>query len=197
MLDWQSTLATLFSLVHGDVEHFAANHREERFYGLFLDCNSYYGDVFVNLNTPDLLRKQAQTYKHDLQSIAGPAATPDLYAHKSIGEIEEELRWSPGDWGYLQINRWDQWRERWEPVREAIELVRDDDDLFDAKFMEMICRLLIRIEQSGVLNLLTRTTDFTIMCADHDELLDHSQERLSRIRQQGNGGDGDGGTHDR
>ncbi len=187
MLDWQSIQATLFSLVRGDIEAFAPQHQSEQFYGFFLDCNSYYGDVFPCLNTTALLRNRAETYKHDLQSIAGPAVMPVLYASKTVAEIEEELRWSPGDWGYLQINRWDECRREWDPVVKLVELARDEDDSFEERFMTMACRLLIQIEESGVLSLLTRTPSFATMCADHDEPLNDSRTRLDRIRKQATG----------
>ncbi len=182
MADWRSIQDRLFSLVQGDIEAFAPQHRSELFYGFCLDCDSYYGGVFPCLNTPALLRRQAETYKHDLQSIAGPAVTPDLYAAKSVPEIEQELRWSPGDWGYLQINRWDQWRQQWDPIFKSIEADRDQDESFCERFMEMACRLLIQIEGSGVLELLARTPDFATMCADHDETRDHSRRRLDSVR---------------
>lgn len=183
MIDWQSIQATLFSLVRGDIEAFAPQHPFEQFYGFFLDCNSYYGDVLPCFNTPALLRHRAETYKNDLQSIAGPAVMPDLYASKTVPQIEDELRWSPGDWGYLQINRWDQWRNYWDTIFKSIEDARDEDESsFCERFMEMACRLLIQIEDSGVLSLLSRTPGFASMCADHDETPDDSRRRLAAIR---------------
>lgn len=183
MLDWRSIQATLFSLLQGDVEAFALLHQSEEFYGFFLDCDSYYGSVLPCLNTPGQLRHQAETYKYDLQSIGGPAMSPDLYASKTVREIEDELRWSPGDWGHSQINRWDEWQNRWNPLFKSIEHVRDEDDSFCDQFMAMACRLLIQIEEAGVLNCLARTPDFATMCADHDETLDESRRRLESIRQ--------------
>lgn len=182
MLDWPSIQATLFVLVRGDIEAFAPQHQSEEFYGFFLDCDSYYGNVLPCLNTAALLRHQAETYKHDLQSIAGPAVTPDLYASKTVAEIEEKLRWSPGDWGYLQINRRDEWRKRWDPMFKSIENARDEDESFCEQFMAMACRLLIQIEESGVLTHLVRTPNFATMCADHDETVDDSRRRLGSIR---------------
>jgi hypothetical protein len=183
MFDWRSTEETLFSLLHGDIEQFAPQHQAEEFYGFFLDYDPYYGTVYPSLNTLELLRQRAETYKYDVQSIGGPGTAPDLYADKTIGEIEERLRWSPADWGYLQINRRDLWRQHWAPIRKIIEDVRDEDDSFEEQFRVMACRLLIRIEDSGVLDLLRRTQDFGALCADSDETLDVARARLERIRQ--------------
>ena len=184
MLDWHSIQATLFSLVRSDIEVFASSHKAEQFYGFYLDCNSYYGDVLPCLNTPDLLRRDAKLKKFDLTAKVGKMLRHELYADYSVDEIEERLRWSPGDWNYIQINQWDKWRQHWKPVCTLIENVRDDDESFEEQFMEMACRLLIQIEQSGVLNLLQLTPDFATMCADHDESDDASRSRLDRIRRQ-------------
>jgi len=53
--------------------------------------------------------------------------------------------------------------------------------------MAMACRLLIQIEESDVLDLLARTSDFATMCADHDETPDDSRRRLDSIRERAKG----------
>ncbi|MDX2270783.1 MAG: DUF4303 domain-containing protein [Cyanobacteriota bacterium] len=188
MIDWRPIQATLFALVWDDIEAFAPQHRSEEFYGLFLDCDSNYGEVNLCLNTPALLRHRAETYKNDLQSIRGSAVPPDLYARETVAEIEEKLRWSPGDWGYRNINRWNEWRKGWNPIRTKIEDARNEDESVCEQFMVMACRVLVQIEESSVLNHLARTPDFATMCADHDETDDASRDRLSSARKAATGG---------
>lgn len=182
MLDWHLMHSTLFSLVCGDIEEFAILHERETFYGFYLDCDSYYGDVFPGLNTPEHLRERAEAYKYNLRSIAGPAVPSNPYSTWTLAQIEDELRWSPGDWGYLQINRWTMWRTDWDPIRMIIQNERSGNVSFCEQFMGVICRVLIQIEESGVLDRLQRSPDFATMCADHDERLEDSCRRLARIR---------------
>jgi len=182
MLDWLSIQAALFQLATADLQVFAAEHKSERFYGLFVDCNAYYGDVLLHLNTPEMLHRQAQTYKHNIQSIGGSAISPELYADKTIGQIEEELRWSGGDWGYFEVNRSDEWQKRWEPIRKSIAALAENGHSFEDAFMKMACRVLLEIEWCGVLDLLQRTDDFRTLCADRDEGIEHAARRLEAVR---------------
>jgi hypothetical protein len=184
ILDWPFIQEILFRLSAKDIKEFAAKHGDEVFYGLFMDCNSSYGDVLLHLNTPELLQQQAWRYKHDLQSVGGAAILPDLYANKTITQLEDELRWSGGDWGYFEINRRHAWDADWEPIRKMIAEVAAKSVGFQEDFMRTACRVLLQIESCGVLDLLLRTQDFRTICADHDESVEDAAKRLDRARKE-------------
>src|SRR5262249_31728377 len=117
MLDWPRFQQTLVQLVSAVLRWFAEGHSGELFYGLFFDCDAYYGAVLVHLNTTELLRKRAIAYKSDTTSVGGIAVPNDLYAMKTISELENDLRWSGGDWSYFDIGRKEEWDKHWKPIQ--------------------------------------------------------------------------------
>ena len=175
MINWRKAETTLFELASDDLRAFAAAHPDEIFYGFFLDCNSFYGDVLLHLNTATLLHQRVKESKKN---------HPDLYKGIAVAQLEKERRWDAGSWGYFEINRPDSWREGWAPTAAAINQLPDADKgkEFEERFMEMACRVLIRLESANLFDLFQQTDDFAIHCADHDERIDQAAKRLDAVR---------------
>lgn len=167
-IDWLLFENNLVKILEADITRFAAQHADEVFYALALDCNATSCDVLLCANTPTALRDAAMTYSKER-------------ADESINAESEELRWGLGDWKYHGINL--EPKENWLEYRAALpgigELAHPDDV---EKFLVSACRALLRIEQGDILRNLKITADFRIACIDHDESILNSEERLNALR---------------
>src|SRR4051794_31541997 len=89
---WDLCWTTLRSLMAGysefKVREFAAAHPDELFYSLCVYFDGCYGDFYLYLNDPDHARQTAIRIKE---------AFPDLDGHKSVQQVENELKWNCGD----------------------------------------------------------------------------------------------------
>jgi hypothetical protein len=165
-INWPKMEDTVVASAITCLRDFGQQHRDEVFYGFFLDCDAYYFQILGHLNTEDLLRKQATEYhrKHGR----------DLYQGWSTERLIEHLRWDGGDWGYFEV---------FEPCRcdggykRQIESMTDqftnegkgnDSTVYD-RFLEMACRVAVRLEREAGFAALRRTSDFRVVCVDHDE----------------------------
>jgi Domain of unknown function (DUF4303) len=167
-IDWLLFENSLVKLLEADITSFAAQHTDEVFYALALDCNAANCDVLLRANTPTALRDTAMTYSKDRTD-------------QSINAESEELRWGLGDWKYHGINL--EPRENWLEYRAAlpgIDELHHPEDV--EKFLVSSCRALLRIEQGDILRNLKRTADFRIACIDHDESILDSEERINALR---------------
>jgi tetratricopeptide (TPR) repeat protein len=190
---WERFEQMLYAASCAALEAFAAEHASETWYGLIFDCNADYGDILMCLNTEsDLAKCISEHYSH-----YGPAE-------------KERLRWNAGDWTHQGFNRdgkagkaWDRaWRlfqketglELGDLTSELKERLADDPDELDdergqrvwrevnEQFLTAVCRVLLRMEESGVFTRLKTTADFGTFVNDHDETDSDSWDRLTRIR---------------
>ena len=67
---------------------------DEVFYCLCVYFDGCYGDFFLYLNDRDLVRT----------AIRIKESFPDLNGHKSVEQVEDELRWNCGDFRYSFFN---------------------------------------------------------------------------------------------
>jgi hypothetical protein len=203
-IDWQALERLLVELSKADIQRFAAEHRDETFYGFAFDCNSDYGQVLLCLNSPDDLHRAAVQYskgdtpgkeawaeiRRKLNATLGlpldegpPLKTPE--------EEEVSLRWSLGDWKYQGFNSVD-FEKGWESFEEAVSEACSDEEQDEEtfmtptqdRFMRAACRAVIRLEMTGAFDALKRTADFKTYVADHDESQEDSWSRLQAVRQE-------------
>ncbi len=96
-----------------------------------------------------------------------------------------------GDWQYQGFNlEQSSWDAIWGPHRMAVdEYISSDDttdediDIFIEEFLRMVCRVLIQIERSGVLDsIIQRDEGFFSQVVDHDESEDEAIARLEVVR---------------
>jgi hypothetical protein len=167
------------------IEDFAMSHRGESFYGFGLDCNAEYGGVLLCLNTEE-----------EFQTTAAEYSAKWSYTEERLSD----LRKSFGDWKYHGFNLempW--WDEMWGPYEKSIarywtayvhEFEEGEDssdearEAFAGELMDSLCRVLIRIEESGVLGQLNRDDNFFTHVEDHDEPHGEADERLRLVRAQ-------------
>lgn len=169
-------------LIRSELSKLAAAHPESSFYGVALDCNVEYGDVFVSANTEVALRARC------LKSYVTP--------NRTLEKAMSELKWALGDWTYYCINaESDEWAKQWRPIAQQIETYLfglsddcDDDDQasdWHEQFLETMCRILLSLENENAFDVLRRDPDFRLCCADHDEPLEVGEARMQRIRESG------------
>jgi hypothetical protein len=168
-VDWIGLENHLADALTDEVRRFATRHDHETFYGIALDCNAYYANVLLCANTPTALDEAAARYAN------GRPIDDDAE--------RESLRWGLGDWKYQGFNLdSDAWRERMAPrLDEFAELPSPEDT---ERFLVACCRVLLRLEGSGLFRDLQTTPDFRVACIDHDEDLTQGDARLDRIRSQ-------------
>jgi len=194
-IDWSVVENTLFEIAAADISAFAETHRDETFYGFAFDCNADYGQAMLCLNTPEFhelaidgrhLSEEIKAGYEKLRQKFGlrPDATPR-------DERARKMRWALGDWKYQDFTS-PRFQELWEPFEDQIcDAIADYDpgddesdenrDLQEA-FLRTVCRVVIRLEQTGAFDRLARTNDFKCCVLDHDEFEDEGWARLDSVR---------------
>ena len=165
----------LLDLAESSIRAFAAEHNRESFYAFGIDCNAEYGDVLLCLNTEADFLRASQEY------IAKYDYGPDDLAG---------LRRNFGDWQYQGFNvEQSNWDAVWGPHQKAVDdYVFSDDttdeehEIFIEGFLRMVCRVLVQIERSGVLDSIQRDGGFFTHVMDHDEGEDEAIARLEDVR---------------
>lgn len=182
-IDWEEVENALVAIASHYVRAFGKHHASEQFYGFAFDCNADYCQVFACLNTREDLRRQVQRYLKKWS---------DSYGQMTLGQVEDQLRWSLGDWRYQSIVT-DRFSEAWASVERALMDMMAADETEDIDFLERFadsfmncaCRAMVRLEASDAFEALNRTEDFATFVADHDELAETSWHRLNSVRRRG------------
>jgi hypothetical protein len=167
----------LYSLAVQCLTEFADAHADERFNAFGFDCNAEYGNVLLCFNTEEHATATASEY-----------AEKYGYGPEEIGSLRRNF----GDWKYqgfnLDLATWKPWREHEDAIEKYLNAGIEDDfdeaedeDLIGA-LMACFCRTVVRIEKSGVLDRVQRTSGFIIQAVDHDESPEETDERLEQIR---------------
>lgn len=168
--------SVLLNLTEASIRTFAAEHREESFYAFGFDCHACYGDILLCLNTEADFLKVSQEY-----------ITKYNYGPEDLAGLKRNF----GDWQYQGFNlEQSNWDAIWGPHRMAVdEYISSDDtadediDIFIEKFLRMVCRVLLQIERSGVLDsIIQRDEGFFSQVVDHDEGEDEAIARLEVVR---------------
>lgn len=182
-IDWEAIEEKLFSLSVEHLRKFAENHSAEVFYGFSFTCGSIYGDVLMQMNTPELLRSTAEHYLIEWSQ---------KHPERTLADWEDELRWSLGDWGYFEIADSEEWDREWgknsSEIDEAVMAQPEsawestDKAAIPELFMRMVCRVLIKMEDWNLFDQFQKTEDFRTTCIDHNETLAEGDERLNYMR---------------
>jgi hypothetical protein len=177
-VDWARAEDAWFNAMRRGLVEVADKHSHEEFYGAFFDCNSYYIGFQVHLNTEAGLREKAKEYRMKHAS---------LYPGWSVEQLMEHLRWSGGDWKYFEALTLPSSPEV-DLMHKQLTRSRDESreaDVwqdFEERYMEMCCRVVIRLDKSGVFEEYRRTSDFRFVCVEEDESFQAGEDRLNRIR---------------
>lgn len=202
-IDWDELEDRLYELSVAEIKRFAARHRKEKFYGFAFVCNSAYGTVALYLNTPEFLRTAAngshlspeiregyEKFTRDIEEALGFNVCRN---ERDVApeDREKEIRWEPGDWKYDEFNS-DTFDLGWSPFARAVHeyCLEEEEDKgtfmtpTQDRFMRSACRVLIRLESTGVFEALNRTSDFGTFVTDHDESDEKSWRRLNSVRKE-------------
>lgn len=176
-VQWDVVEDVLVGLASQYLRLFADVNVGKQFYGIAFDCNADSGQVFLCANSPQSLTDRVLEYKMN---------SPDLYNNMSLNKLRNELRWSLGDWESNAMTT-DSFSASWQSVAHILANAIDWNsheaiEKFRANFMGTACRAMLRIEENGILNLLSRTDDFRSFVANHDESEDDSWERYNAFR---------------
>jgi Domain of unknown function (DUF4303) len=200
-LDWNTLERVLLRLTEADIHRFARGHTHETYYGFAFDCNSKYGEIGLCLNTNKALRAQRNAPDPNAAFWAaldkklkfGEMPNSPGKASNALRRKRPNLRWSLGDWEHQAFNspEFDRgWRRFQSRVLERCMMEEEDKDTFmtptQARFMEAVCRVLVRLERKGAFEALNRTRDFTTLAIDHDESEADGRARLKAVRRREN-----------
>jgi hypothetical protein len=178
--DWNSIEETVFTLSQDHLKEFFKGHQAETFYGFCIDCNSTYGGLCLAMNSLEALSREAEKCCRDHW----------FYAGKTLQQAEEELRWEIGAWSYFDLTNTETWHRAWQPIYDMIsaltseqpESVYDDGTDIEEVFMQMACRVLLRLDDAGLFQSIRKSADFRLLCLDHDEELWIGEARLEHVR---------------
>jgi hypothetical protein len=108
-------------------------------------------------------------------------------------ELREAYRWNTGDWGYQGTAQdgehlfRDDWEKLWSPLQNElhgriVEELGMDSRPWTDRFVEMLYRVLFRLEEEGAFRELRKTPDFRTVILDHDEPDDWPWKRMENMR---------------
>ncbi|ATQ78558.1 hypothetical protein CR152_31610 [Massilia violaceinigra] len=165
----------LFALSMESIRLFAEAHQDESFYGFGIDCNAEMGIFLLCFNSEAAFAGTAREYVDRFNYDAARLA---------------QLKTNFGDWKYQGFNQ-DQphWDAGWGAFQEAIEAYLTDDamevepaNLYIERLMRCACRVLVRIERSGILERTRMDPGFTTLVMDHDQDHQEATVRLNTVR---------------
>jgi hypothetical protein len=192
-IEWDSLERTLWRLSKAELRRFAKKHAREAFYGFAFDCNSEYGEVGLCANTNELLKAQREAPDPNKGVWAAIDRTLGL-GGESLAKPRRMSRWELGDWDYQAFNSkaFDRnWRPFQSIVTDQCMGEEEDERTFmtptQTRFMEAVCRVLVRLERDGAFDVLRRTANFSTLAVDHDEPESTARARLRRIRARAGG----------
>jgi Domain of unknown function (DUF4303) len=181
-VDWIAMEHLLVRLSDAQLRRFAETHKDETFYGFGFDCNAETAEILLCANTREGLLASA---RETLQ------AYPQFHVGKSIEDVANEIEWSFGDWSFhgfnLDSEAWDEdWSDARVEVSNALNILLNNREYqrfeaLKAEFMTMACRALLRVSASDAMATLKKTSDFRVLCTDHDEGPEDGFERLSVV----------------
>jgi len=181
-LDWAAIEQRLYALSVETLQAFAAEHPDEVFYGLAFDCDASFGEVRLCLNTEEALRAQV-------------AAN---HPYSSCQEVENHLCWRLDEWRYPALNSTlpeheASWQDAWWPVQDRLQeqILEDEEKCPDpdaasataSRFLEVLARVLVRLESDDSLRSLRRAEGFRTFLRDCREPVERSWERLEGLRE--------------
>ena len=189
-INWKILEKTLFQITLKDLKRYAQEHPETVCCSFIIDANAHYGYVDVTIiNFQDICNMiGSSSSRTDLGDIIKKfhsiveykkAAESMDYPPRILNLIEEYRRESAD---FSPINS-EESQEKWKRFQEALEEagMKKNGKTVKDRFLDVCCRVAIRLQQEGALDCLQREPDFEIIVKDHDEPEDESLQRMSRV----------------
>ena len=169
--------SALFDLASQAIDTFFSQS-PKTFYAFGIDCNATYGDVLLCANTQDDFNRTAEYYVENWD-----------YSDARLTSLKRNF----GDWKYQGFNiDYPFWNQGWK--KSAIEIEAyvhheytsdEDSERFLEQLLESFTAVLIRLERSGVLDIIKKDPGFYIQIYDHDENPEAGDKRLAIVRKRG------------
>lgn len=172
----QELETTLFDLSSQAIRKFYSEN-STTFYAFGIDCNAIYGDVLLCTNTEDDFQKTAEYYIENWD-----------YTEERLVSLRRNF----GDWKYQGFNfDYPFWQKDWGEIAIEIEsyvhheAVSDEEsERFVELLLQTFSKVLIRLEQSGELDIINKDSGFYVQLCDHDEDPENGDKRLAFVRQE-------------
>jgi len=191
----------LFDLSSKTIQKFSQKQNSEKFYGFGFDVDSSEGEVLLCFNTEEDFQKTAQYYIEELD-----------YTEEDLQELKMNFgdwKYHAINYELDYIQDWYSWSKYKKEIMSYYDFlfdkysiddtpVENDENVlfstvdysvaleksqnFSKLFLESIVRVLIRLENEGILNLVNQEKEFIKLVVDHDEDIDKAIERIKSVR---------------
>ena len=191
----------LFDLSSKTIQKFSQKQNSEKFYGFGFDVDSSEGEVLLCFNTEEDFQKTAQYYIEKWN-----------YTEEELQELKMNFgdwKYQGINYELDYIQDWYSWSKYKKEIMSYYDFlfdkysidetpVENDENVlfstvdysvaleksqnFSKLFLESIVRVLIRLENEGILNLVNQEKEFIKLVVDHDEDIDKAIERIKSVR---------------
>jgi hypothetical protein len=180
-MDWNDFEQYVFADVCRAIDEIAPAFSNETVLAFCLQSHSDPGTITICINTEKGVAQSFARY----QQIPG-------FSGKTLEEFPE-LRENPGDFSHKMVEPRGCFRDN-RGYTELTESIMNDDNgdpwetrlekvaREEERFMEAICRVIIRLQAANKFSVLNRSSDFISVCVDRCELVHEGLERIERVR---------------
>ena len=153
----------LLAFTIAETERFIADHPGETFYAFAYDCNLFYGETSLCLNTEEFAAETLRRYQEEY---------PEHYQNE---DDRQDLRYNTGDWQYQCFATGYVMSE--DDINAATGYDEDlDGDEFSARAEQALSQLMAAVRQtlaefvqSDAFRRIPKTADFVAFATDHDD----------------------------
>ena len=132
-------------------------------------------EMFVYMPTNELLREESERALRDHGD--------SIYKGKTLEDVMEESRWGATQYMVSDYIDWDEYEEHIGELDDyAMAKLGNSGTREWEKFIQVLCRVGLRVQASGAFRQLNRTKDFRMICIDSSADYERCDRRLKRVR---------------
>lgn len=160
-IDHPVMVEQILNFTRQEVAQFLAHHPNETFYAFAFDCNAEYGELNLCFNTETEFQKMLSEYY------------PDRADNQTSPPDYNELKFNTGNWGYqcfatLYVMSED----------KLCQIYSTDINRQVNELMIIFTKAIIRFKHDSVYQSIAKSTDFRVICIDHDENIIDATQRF-------------------
>ena len=171
-LDTDKIKKELLSFTKESVSQFLKANGDLTFYAFGFDCNADYAEVNLCFNTEISFEKTLRSYQ-----------SGEYAEHYQSEESINELKYNFGDWEYQCFATTYVLTDD-----ESADIYGDDIEKQADDLMKLFCDVLLDFMFTEEYSNIPKTENFKVLCCDHDEPIEDSELRLSKIKHLRNNG---------